>query len=315
MTLERNPDELWTHYLIRRLEAEGISLGEPYFEDTHWARATTGKVLTVELEFKDFFNSELFNQGTYADLADLLRRTLAEEVEVDNFQSKIVFSKDGTARFVPYEDDTTLEGVFEKYEVNTEYPAEQVIGDLVEFAKEHVSGTQQDLADAAELPPPEPAPERPTRMSREDISVLEKILRVVTSTDRQLKDLRLGDPGLALEDEKNYFPRLYGEAVNKGNLKWFNYKGESIWYVLVHSDQIGGKPGVPFENLYFVAEDKAPEEWQQRIIAVHESLCVKKSHAYAKLEEPKVALFLGKLGEYEPWRATLPDQDCKLDKR
>lgn len=122
---------------------------------------------------------------------------------------------------------------------------------------------------------------------------------------------RVADHPIVLKSEHNYLQELYIKAINNdvNNLKVFEYKGKRIPYVLVGSFDIEGNAGKPSDNLYFVARDKAPEEWQQQIVAVHESLCVKKSHQYAKAEELEVAKLLGKENEYRAWRKVLDSTD------
>ncbi len=58
-------------------------------------------------------------------------------------------------------------------------------------------------------------------------------------------------------------------------------------------------------DLDFVARDLALEEWQQQIVAVHESRCVKKGHRAARKEERDAARSLGKEKEYRQWRKNI----------
>ena len=118
---------------------------------------------------------------------------------------------------------------------------------------------------------------------------------------------------LGLQSDADYLKSLYIRVINENieNLKFFDYKGKRIPYVLVDSVTLEGIPGRVFNNLYFVAHDKAPEEWQQQIIAYHESLCVRIGHEKAKKEECTLAKYLGIEGEYLKWREEI---DCNNDK-
>ncbi len=109
---------------------------------------------------------------------------------------------------------------------------------------------------------------------------------------------------LTLRGEDAHLKQLYVQAINEdiGNLQLFEFEEQRIPYVLVNSDDIWGNVGKPFLNLYFVAKDKAPERWQQQIVAYHESLCVKIGHDNAEKEEAKLVQHLGKEKEYVAWR-------------
>lgn len=114
-------------------------------------------------------------------------------------------------------------------------------------------------------------------------------------------------PRSVLESDDAYMKRLYIDILirDRDALRFFDYNGKRIPYVLVQSPDMEGNIGRVFGNLYFVARDIASEEWQQQIVAVHESLCVAKSHAAARREEIKAARFLGKEEEYKTWRNTV----------
>jgi len=58
-------------------------------------------------------------------------------------------------------------------------------------------------------------------------------------------------------------------------------------------------------NLYLVAKDLAPEEWQQQIVAYHESLCSKVGHDEAVKRERKLVDALDKEKEYTDWVQTV----------
>ncbi len=89
------------------------------------------------------------------------------------------------------------------------------------------------------------------------------------------------------------------------SLQILKFKGKRIPYVLVETTEIGGNMGKPFKNLYFVARDKAPELWQQKIVAYHESLCVKIGHAKAEKRELALAKHLDKERDYLSWIKTI----------
>ena len=72
--------------------------------------------------------------------------------------------------------------------------------------------------------------------------------------------------------------------------------------LFLDSSDLEGSPGMVIDNLYFVAKDKAQEDWQQKIIAYHESFCLKIGHKEAKVKELQLAEHLGKQKEYRIWR-------------
>ncbi len=118
-----------------------------------------------------------------------------------------------------------------------------------------------------------------------------------------------------LKPEGVYLGELYVRAINENarNLRFLRYRGEQIPYVLVHSSEIEDMVGKPFNHLYFVARDLAPELWQQKIIAYHESRCVVRGHDYAKAQEVALARSLKVEKEYRRWRARIDAQfECHV---
>jgi hypothetical protein len=69
----------------------------------------------------------------------------------------------------------------------------------------------------------------------------------------------------------------------------------------VHSDEIEANVGRVYHNLYFVARDKAPEPWQQQLVAYHESLCAKIGHENARKREKILAEKIGKAQEHQDY--------------
>ncbi|MBM3231836.1 helix-turn-helix domain-containing protein [Candidatus Pacearchaeota archaeon] len=119
---------------------------------------------------------------------------------------------------------------------------------------------------------------------------------------------------IVLKSDANYLRELYTEQINRrrDNLRFFMYEGERIPFVLVNSRDLRGFTGRVLHNLYFVAEDLAPEEWQQKIVAYHESLCAIKGHEVAKEMEIKLAKKLKVKKKYELWRKKIDEMSEDL---
>lgn len=110
---------------------------------------------------------------------------------------------------------------------------------------------------------------------------------------------------------------LYVRAINESldNLRFFYYEGRQIPYVLVNDKDILNLGGTAYGNLYFVAKDRFPEEWQQRVTAYHESFCHRRGHGYAKIKERELARFLGKEKEWLKIRKKLDDETKSLKRK
>lgn len=136
---------------------------------------------------------------------------------------------------------------------------------------------------------------------------LDEILAIVRRLERIVSE-----HPVVLKPDDVYLRELYTRAINESrkNLHIFEHDGSVIPYVLVHSHDIEGNVGRVTRNLYFVARDKAPEDWQQKIIALHESMCIVRGHDQAKVAELPLARLLGKEKEYAEWRDKI-DNSCK----
>lgn len=111
-------------------------------------------------------------------------------------------------------------------------------------------------------------------------------------------------PRNVLESDGAYLTRLYTDTINRDRdaLRFFDYKGQRIPYVLVETADLHGHAGRFMGNLYFVARDAAPEDWQQACIAVHEHLHAKQGNHYGvRKQEKEIARAFGKEKEYSGW--------------
>jgi hypothetical protein len=156
--------------------------------------------------------------------------------------------------------------------------------------------------------------ERQEEKAKVDLQRRASLADIVASTHRQLSEISShvrdmkrtletsGDRMLLLSDG-DYLTRLYTAAIqrNADNLRFAECEGEKIPYVLVHSDEIEANVGRVYHNLYFVARDKAPEPWQQQLVAYHESLCAKIGHENARKREKILAEKIGKAQEHQDY--------------
>ncbi len=292
-SLERRPDELWTSYLVRRLRAEGFSPTEQDFEETDKLRTYDGGVLElrvtvdtneslIEIQRKVLdLERSLRENSTYFELRRDLFEEWWEESVVVTQKGKpseytwLVFKEDGLVTVLE-DSENNPHPTLSKYQPGTTWNAEECIDDLIHYIQsvgyqEELVGEEPDSRDASP----------------------------------RMETKRSSSATLDVLSEGEHLSRLYVEAINRDahNQRFFEYRDKRIFYVLVDSSDIGGNVGKPFHNLYFVARDLAPEDWQQKIVAFHESQCLHfGSHEAAKAKEPRLARFLGKEQEYLVWR-------------
>ena len=335
--LERKDNELWTGYLIRRLKEIGVKFETDIFTSDDLNELVP--VINLEAEhpvnmafYREFEGLALMRVLTENVLTNIsLEQILVTEgVRVggepknDDLTIEFLFSSDGVAH-VTYSKTLGVKIIenpklapddfFQSYGHARQYDSEVVIDDIVRYAELVLRG----LVDVKTRDTPhtpwlndkanqklEGYNESVTRVKHDvrsnkggDTDILDDILRTV----RRIESRQAEHP-ISLKDEGTYLSHLYVQAINEDadNLQFFEYDGQRIPYVLVHSSDLEGKPGKPFMNLYLVARDKAPEDWQQRIVALHESVCVREGHEEAKRKELPLAQSLGKEDEYLAWR-------------
>ncbi len=300
--IKRRPNELWTNYLMRRLGGEGIQL-EPYsFEekvqlgDIHDDSfdITSLSVFSeadpnIYLHFYSMLRGLDSNDLNYKNLKDsLIENILLEDRDIDLILD-LDFMPNGRT-IVDTTNNIEQDIILSKYEQDRTYFSKNVVDDLVRWAKSKGYRWKKDTEGL----------ERASKAQDDKFSgSLEKILQSV----KELERIASESP-VFLEPEDKYLSRLYVHTINENvdNIQVFEYDNQRYPYVLVDSSDLEGKPGKPFKNLYFVARDFAPEDWQQKIIAYHESLCVRTSHENAKTREIELARSLGKEREYLEWR-------------
>jgi len=318
------PGELGTSYLLRKLKAARIDV--PEFKHTG------------QENNKDFFNIEINLADEYAitlerateeashSLKDIKRAQRHSELEGlrrdiirlyigGNPAYNFTFKDDGKV-IVEEADEKNIGPWLGKYETGKTYQASEIVDDLVAFALakgENKPGTitpdKTKKASAPDASGRETA-ESGSRTQRAETETdggqtaqtLAEILRTVKNLERHVET-----HPMTLKEDGEYLSELYTRTINReaDNLRSFRYQGETIHYVLVHSSELEGMPGRVFNNLYFVARNYAREDWQQKIIAYHESMCAKIGHEEAKEKEIELARKLGKAAEYKEWRAQI----------
>lgn len=311
---ERQPDELWTSYLIRRLEREGITV-----EVFHWADEGIHDSITILPDTHDgessLFISRKFSEdkegcsktARFSELSDLLEDELwFYPPSKSESYVQFKFHRDGTVEADP----KGLFIPFLKYQPGSSYPAQEVIENIVSYVKGIVDESKRlkDIHKRLGISEEELIREV-TSSEQIDKSAgtkqdpkLEEILSIVRELKGSVENHRH-----VLKPDDVYLAELYTKTINEdpNNLQFFEFAGQRIPYVRVQSSDLEGIPGRATGHLYFVAVDKAPEDWQQKIIAYHESLCVKAGHDNAKVREIELARVLGKENEYQTWRESI----------
>jgi len=320
--ITREPDELWTSYLLRRLEAEGMQFSDfklcgPY-EDTdketlYSARASADGDLEVNL-----YRELIVREGTY--LMQARKVTYSELREIGRILERIALVENGSVFALILDEPTTCkiepesfgaipERCIPAYRKGEAYDTQQTVEGVVDY----ILKQKPEIGFPALPLPSKEDTEEPTTKSRaiqrrelkEETAEYDPRLDEIIQGIHRLEHIAAEHP-LILKSEEAYLRKLYVDTINRdvNALQVFEYQGRRIPYVLVQSELIGGGVGKPSNNLYFVARDIATEDWQQKIVAVHESLCVKATgrHAAARREERKAARLLGKEKEWREWR-------------
>ncbi len=210
---------------------------------------------------------------------------------------------------------------FAGYRIEEKYPAEEFLLKVLDYflarfnpeESRRIANKQREERFTREGADPTENEGRMSLTSKDERSIPQdaryiELQRLEQKIDPVLA-ITKGHP-LLLQGEDTYLPRLYVRAINDdvNNLQVLEYEQQRIPYVLVESADLGGLAGKPFLNLYFVAKDKAPEKWQQQIVAFHESLCVKIGHQEAQKKELALARQLGKEVEYHAWGRKLENR-------
>lgn len=280
--IEVRVDELWTNYLIRRLREIGVEpavFREGDGSGVYLARYSTPLrewELTLIKDFRNIPSKRITEATSYSSLGYEL---LTEGVSLAwwSFERDLIlkfeFQRVGMA-LVSDKRGGPIEGfprdrLFKKYCEGNYYRTSNVISKIVSYSK--FIGLV------------------PISVSHESDS--SSVRRWGFCEGERLKEL---------------YTRAINEDVN--NLRFFEWEGQRAPYVLVNSVDIWGNVGKPFENLYLVARDRAPEDWQQKIVAYHESLCIKSGHDIAKAKELSLVRALGKEKEYLAWRERIDNE-------
>ncbi len=323
--IQRQPDELWTAYLIRKLQAKSVEvpvLGKELSDYACDAYMTfqnselvltrmVGKSDTIEkLDCDHTIGRTVFNNLLHAKKYDDCTAPIADFVtetvlicfdSEEDYDIKFTFGRTDnilvSKAVEEQEGKLILEGLFAKYGPELgpafvlQHGAEEAIDDIVQFVMNPSCASRRYVKGV-----------RPTEpMERKMVS--DPRLDEIVQKMRDLHSVVTEHP-LVLKGDDAYLRDLYVRTVNKDirRLKFFDYKGRRIPFVLVHSRDLESVAGRVSGNLYFVAKDKAPQEWQQYVVAYHESPCANIGHEKAKRREFAVAQYLGHGKEYNVWR-------------
>lgn len=288
--IKRSTGEFWTFYLVRRLKLEGVQVPD-------WTYSIPDNGFLISLKTQNGIGATILNRnpcryGRYNDAICI--DVLPESREID-FYLAFNFDEEMCNIFADFseEEGRLAKNIFpfiDDGSISSEKVIESVISYLKGLAENPglVYQKEEDLEQK--------------KLETDDSRKLDEILGSV----RRLEMLASEHP-MVLKPDDVYLRELYTRKINQktGNLRVLRYKGRTIPYVLVGSDEIEGNVGRVSDNLYFVAADKAPEKWQQEIVAYHESWCSKIGHDKARKREIGLARKLGKEQEYLAWRATI----------
>src|SRR3989338_4800250 len=303
--IRRKPNELWTHYLVRRLICDGVRL-EPFSLEERLlvGDVTENNLLAYDLQIES--EDTKFGLNVFTNLGNINFRNMAYNRPVDISEivllvgNELPFCLDidfRSSRRVIIDEAYGLEGtIFSEYQEGRAYAPSKVINNVVTWVKSNGLVWKKNTEQIKDIQLQE---------QNKDSRKLEEVLKTV----KELRMIATEHPTV-LKPEGVYLKELYTQAINEDvdNLQVFEYGGKRYPYVLVDAHDLEGKPGKPFKNLYFVAREFAPEDWQQKVIALHESLCVKTNHDNARSREIELARHLGKEQEYLQWRKSIDDQ-------
>lgn len=317
MTLVPVTFKLWTPVFIAEIEQRGLA-GGLYSKIVHHAtRIGIGDgALDLNFEFdagSDKYGRSMLESGDSFNITETMVIG-AGEAEPDDPHVFITFTNDamGLVQTVNLDAFSAGKDFFTDYTGGQSYPSPgEHLGRILDYflPKINLAQAQERATRIAGQERQKPSPETPTPESAPVRSLVQRLASIEGSMQTLLGIAQGRHEGqrTVLESDEAYLTRLYTNTIHRdrGSLRFFDYNGQRIPYALVQSPDIEGQVGRVFGNLYFVARDLAPHEWQQQIVAVHESLCVAKSHAAARREEIKVARALGKEPEYRAWRETV----------
>jgi|GEM_PF-5083883 len=300
---ERKLDELWTSYLTRRLEEVGFTMSDyeansngEFSSEIHLgADKNIQRIIYLEKDTHE----RIAKAPSYDDISKILKDCVFINDSATNADIWFYFGMDGTTRCE--RSTAPPDKRFEKYEDREKgetYKAQEVIDDIVEYVKE--SG-KSGVPKAKDRNCPKPKAE--SREMKEPASRDDRTLNEILQRVKRIERVAIEHP-LVMKGEDAYLKEVYLEKINKdrNNLNVFEFDGRRIAYVLVDNPEIWGNGGRYHENLIFVAKDIAKQEWQQKIVAYHESLESEIGHDKAKEKEIELAKALGKEKEYRKWR-------------
>ncbi len=140
-SIERETNELWTSYLLRRLEAESIEVNPTISRNEFYCgiNLSNGAELSI-FRMTEGRSKPIPEHGTYNDVNEPLEETVEIQFsyKIMDTDLKFLFGADGTTTFTN-ESNVIVKGMFETYvEAGSgqTYQAEQVIDDIVQYAIE-----------------------------------------------------------------------------------------------------------------------------------------------------------------------------------
>lgn len=330
--LTRNPDELWTSYIARKLKSIGARYESFTFEESLSSSEKGEEMLffaynngipfdislTLSREFNrvrepDKLTSEkVTNLTRYSELSDMCKE-FKESISVgaDDLNNFFFDNTKGIMlEYGPCITNSFERLFFGKYLPNTNYNPEGVIEDILKYAKIELflKNVNIDLISLSEnLPNPQQKIvdiiESTKESHKEHTRKLEEILELTKTIKK-----RTDDHPIILKSDSSYLEDLYTQKINENmdNLRILEFNNHKIPYVVVNSREISGSTGRLSSNLFFVAKNLAQEDWQEKIIAYHEFTEAKTgSHDKARKLELKLARYLGKEKEYLNWIKTI----------
>jgi len=311
MPLEKKPEELWTSYIARRLKEEvNVDFDNKRYE--FFSRSVDTAAVRLNISSKSGKRIELERMLWVDDLADLFDTRALVQVAPD-FCLKIteqatITDNDSHDVTFSFEGGRVESIMLDSSDGWKTYLTEETNLDPLPVVNDIISYAHELAPDGLQVTAPQKSKQHAPGAARE--SILEQKLEEMHKVLRRL-DATTQEHPIILKSDHAYLTDLYTTAVNKNirNLRTFAHGKKTIPYVLVTSKQLGGTAGRASDNLYFVARDKAPETWQQNIIAYHESLCIKFGHENAKRRELTLAKSLGKEEAYVAWRKQI-DVTC-----
>jgi hypothetical protein len=138
--IKRLENEIWTSYIARSLELEGVEIGDfkPCGYDNAYA-VTNNDVLTLERRVapEDFSSKYIFLYDTFS-MACLQERAFINFIptkEAGQFEMEFLFSSGNTSIFRNLV-GVGVDGLFSKYQDGEIYDSYKVVQDLIDYAKD-----------------------------------------------------------------------------------------------------------------------------------------------------------------------------------